>query len=301
MLTVCLILHLMLTATILMHLFGKAGRKEKPPVYYDDGMPPRFFITGDKHRDFENVKRFCSQLHTRRKDVLIILGDAGFNYYEDTRDDKLKKEVSNLNVTLFCLHGNKENRPQNVGTYGIRSFCGGKVYYEPRYPNIFFAMDGEIYTFEGKKYMVVGGAHSVDKIRCLEEGLPFWEDEMPDDAVKGRVEAKLAEENNKIYGMMTHTCPVSYLPTEMFMSTRQKAEMKRKPRSAKLKRHFKPDIDRTTEEWLGKVEQQLDYVVWYCGHYHIDKQIEKVCMMRHEIRPLHPQSQATWIVPISST
>ena len=120
-------------------------------------------------------------MNTRRKDVLIILGDAGFNYYGDKRDDKLKAEISSLNITLFCLHGNKENRPQNVGTYGIRSFCGGKVYYEPKYPNIFFAIDGEIYNFEGKKYMVAGGAHSVDKMRCLEEGKPFWEDEMPDD------------------------------------------------------------------------------------------------------------------------
>ncbi|HBF15010.1 MAG TPA: hypothetical protein DDW30_04890 [Clostridiales bacterium] len=133
--------------------------------YYDDGTPAKFFITGDKHRHFGQVKKFCKDMNTRRKDVLIILGDAGFNYYDDKRDDELKKEISALNITLFCLHGNKENRPQNVGTYGIRDFCGGKVYYEPKYPNIYFAIDGQIYTFEGKKYMVVGGAHSVENIK----------------------------------------------------------------------------------------------------------------------------------------
>ncbi|MBQ8203845.1 MAG: serine/threonine protein phosphatase [Clostridia bacterium] len=259
-------------------------------MYYDDGTPAKYFITGDKHRNFQHVKNFCRDMGTRRKDVLIILGDTGFNYYEDIRDDKLKKEISDLKITLFCLHGNKENRPQNVGTYGIRSFCGGKVYYEPRYPNIYFAIDGELYTFEGKKYMVVGGAHSVDKMRCLEEDKPFWEDEMPDDIVKAKVEGKLARDNNKIYGMMTHTCPINYLPTEMFMSTRQNAAIKRKPRKSKSKKLFKPDIDRTTEEWLGKLEKQLDYEVWYCGHYHIDKQIDKINMMFHEIRPLHMQS-----------
>lgn len=262
-------------------------KDEKLVPYYDDGMPAKYFITGDKHRNFDNVKSFCRDMNTRRKDVLIILGDTGFNYYEDSRDDKLKKEISDLNITLFCLHGNKENRPQNVGTYGVRSFCGGKVYYEPKYPNIYFAIDGEIYTFEGKKYMVVGGAHSVDKIRCLEEDKPFWADEMPNDTVKAKVEERLALENNKIYGMMTHTCPIDYLPTEMFMSTRQNAAIKRKPRKAKSKKLFKPDIDRSTEEWLGKLEKQLDYEVWYCGHYHIDKQIDKINMMCHEIRPLH--------------
>lgn len=262
-------------------------KAEKAISYYDDGTPAKYYITGDKHRNFSRVKNFCRDMNTRRKDVLIILGDAGFNYYEDERDDKLKKEITDLNITLFCLHGNKENRPQNVGTYGIRSFCGGKVYYEPKYPNIYFAIDGEIYTFEGKKYMVVGGAHSVDKIRCLEEGKPFWEDEMPNATIKEKVEERLAAEEYKIDGMMTHTCPIDYLPTEMFMSTRQNAVIKRRPRKAKSNKFFKPDIDRSTEEWLGKLEKQLNYTVWYCGHYHIDKQIDKVNMMCNEIRPLH--------------
>lgn len=287
MLAAIVIINMVLTASILACLYLGMHKKEKFPMYYDDGKPPKFFITGDKHRNFENVKRFCLDMNTRRKDVLIILGDAGFNYFEDSRDDKLKKEVSELNITLFCLHGNKENRPQNIGTYGVRSFCGGKVYYEPKYPNIYFAIDSEVYTFEGKKYMVVGGAHSVDKMRCLEEDQPYWNDEMPDDATKAKVEERLAAENNSIYGMMTHTCPIQYLPTEMFMSTRQNAEIKRQPRSAKSKKIFKPDIDRSTEKWLGKLEEQLDYEVWFCGHYHVDKQIDKVSMMYGEIRPLH--------------
>lgn len=264
-------------------------KKDTVISYYDDGSPAKFFITGDTHRHFDRVKEFCREMNTRSKDVLIILGDSGFNYYDDKRDDDLKKEISALNITLFCLHGNKENRPQNVGTYGIRSFCGGKVYYEPKYPNIYFAIDGEIYTFEGKKYMVVGGAHSVDKMRCLDEGTPFWYDEMPDDAVKATVELNLQKEENKIYGMMTHTCPIDYLPTEMFLSTRQNASIKRKPRKAKSKKLFKPDIDRSTEIWLGKLEKKLDYEVWFCGHYHVDKQIDKVQMMWRDIRPLHMQ------------
>lgn len=272
----------------ILYLIAQSTWKEKKAIsYFDDGTPSKYFITGDKHRNFEYVKDFCREMNTRKKDVLIILGDTGFNYYDDVRDDKLKKEISDLNITLFCLHGNKENRPQNIGTYGIRDFCGGKVYYEPQYPTIYFAIDGEIYDFEGKKYMVVGGAHSVDKMRCLEKDKPFWDDEMPDDTIKAKVEEKLLLENNKIYGMLTHTCPIYYLPTEMFISTRQNATIKRKPRKSKSKKIFKPDIDRSTEEWLGELEKQLDYEVWYCGHYHIDKQIDKISMMYNEIRPLH--------------
>ena len=255
--------------------------------YLEESATPKYYITGDKHRNYEAVKMFCRVFKTKRNDVLIILGDAGFNYYEDKKDDKLKTEMSKLDITLFCLHGNKENRPENVGTYGIRSFCGGKVYYEPKYPNIYFAIDGEIYTFEGRKYMVVGGAHSVDKLRCLEKGLPFWEDEMPNNSTKSKVEETLDKENNKIFGMMTHTCTLKYLPTEMFVSTRQNAAVKRKPRKVRSKKFFKPDIDRSTEEWLDKLEDKLNYKIWFCGHYHIDKQIDNVYMMHYKIRPLH--------------
>lgn len=88
--------------------------------------------------------------------------------------------------------------------------------------------------------MVVGGAHSVDKMRCIEENKPFFADEMPNDVIKARVENRLAAENNSIYGMMTHTCPIDYLPTEMFMSTKQNAEIKRKPKKQNPKNYSSP-------------------------------------------------------------
>ena len=250
---------------------------------FDDGTPANFFITGDKHRNFTNVRQFCRDMNTRKKDVLIVLGDAGFNYFEDDRDKKLKEEVCNLNITLFCLHGNKEKRPQNIDTYGIRSFYGGKVFYEPKYPNILFAIDGEIYTFNEKKYIVIGGAHSVDKIRCIEENKPFWNDEMPDDLIKSKVENRLIEENNGIYGVLTHTCPISYLPTEMFISTRENSVYKKKTKNQKK---YKLDIDRSTEKWLGELEKKINYEVWYCGHYHVDKEIDNMVMMYQNITPL---------------
>lgn len=173
------------------------------------------------------------------------------NYYCDEMDDKLKREVSKLLITLFCIHGNKEKRPQNIDTYGIRNFCGGKVYCEPKYPNINFAIDGEVYTFEGRKYMVVGVAHSVNKLECLAECLPYWDDEMPDNQVKSIVEEKMVSANNRIYGMLTHTCPMKYIPTEMLMST--------KVAKGTEFLGYPLDIDRSTEEWLDKLEEIVDY------------------------------------------
>ena len=74
-------------------VLSEIRREKEPIVYYDDGTPPKFFITGDKHRNFQKTKKICRDMRTRKKDVLIILGDSGLNYYEDERDDQLKKEL----------------------------------------------------------------------------------------------------------------------------------------------------------------------------------------------------------------
>jgi len=222
-----------------------------------DEAPVRYYITGDKHRHFDRVIDFCLANHLRKKDVIVILGDSGFNYYGDRRDDKLKEKLSHVEVTLFCIHGNKENRPENIPTYGIRTFCGGTVYYEPKYPNIFFAKDGEVYNFNGKEFIVIGGAHSVDKNKCLEEKLPFWSDEMPSDETKAIVERKLLDRDNKIDGFLTHTCPIPCLPTEMFISTKRATDKNKFKIKKKKDVEYLLDIDRSTERWLEEIKEKI--------------------------------------------
>lgn len=272
------------------HQIIKCLKKEKNALSLKkENVSPRYFITGDKHRNFDDLIRFCRKNHLQKKDVIVILGDTGFNYYEDKRDDKLKAKLNSLGVTLFCLHGNKEKRPQNIPTYGTRSFCGGMVYYEPKYPHLFFAKDGDTYTFNNKEFMVVGGAHSIDKLRCLNENKPFWEDEMPSYEIKTLVEQKLAEKGDQIYGILTHTCPISCLPTETFVSTYRMANARKGygkcMKNRKKKEEYPLDIDRSTEEWLETIKNNVDFSVWYCGHYHVDKELNKISMIHREILP----------------
>ena len=263
-------------------------KHKTPNSMIADNTPPRYFITGDKHRHFDRLIRFCKDNGLRRRDVIVILGDSGFNYYGDERDGKLKARLHDVDVTLLCLHGNKENRPQNIPTYGIQTFCGGIVYYEPKYPNIFFAKDGEVYDFNGEKFMVIGGAHSVDKLRCLEEGRPFWNDEMPSDEVKSMIESRLNALGHKIDGFLTHTCPISCLPVEMFISTKRTAEEEKTTKHMRQKKEairYPLDIDRSTEEWLEGIFQANECRIWYCGHYHVEKKLGKVRMLHKTIIP----------------
>ena len=53
--------------------------------------------------------------------------------------------------------------------------------------------------------------------------------------------------------------------------------------------HFMPGIDqskvdRSTENWLDSIEDRLDYKEWYCGHWHINKRIDKLTFLFHDIR-----------------
>ena len=91
------------------------------------------YITGDTHGKFERVFSFCEAMHTCREDVLIILGDAGINYYGGKKDICLKEKLAELPVTLFCLHGNHEARPASTGQYELCLWNGGQVYVEDGY------------------------------------------------------------------------------------------------------------------------------------------------------------------------
>lgn len=94
------------------------------------------YITGDTHRNFKRVRDFCEKNNTSKEDILIILGDVGINYYLDESDLLLKEELQELPITLFCIRGNHEARPENINTYITSSFWDGEVYIEPNFPNL---------------------------------------------------------------------------------------------------------------------------------------------------------------------
>ena len=233
-----------------------------------------FYITGDTHGNFTRFFEFCNAVHPNTDDVVIILGDAGFNYYGGSRDKKGKFKVSKkFPVTFFCVHGNHEIRPEDTGLYKEKMFYGGRVWYEETFPTILFAIDGEIYTFpttEGdKKCLVIGGAYSVDKFHRLRNGFAWFENEQPSDEIKRCVEDKITSVNNSVDIVFSHTCPLKYEPTEVFLPMVDQST-----------------VDKTTETWLGKIESILNYNKWYCGHYHTEKTIDKIEFLYKSIKEL---------------
>lgn len=128
------------------------------------------YITGDTHGQFERVIEFCARREVEPENTFVILGDAGLNYYNDRRDRKKKDQLAQVPITFFCLHGNHEMRPSEELGYEVAEYHGGKVWMQPAYPNILFAIDGEVYDFNGNSCIVIGGAYSVDKYYRLARG-----------------------------------------------------------------------------------------------------------------------------------
>lgn len=226
-------------------------------------------LTGDTHGDFDRIKEFCAEYATTPDDVMVVLGDAGINYFLDERDVEKKERLARLPITLFCVHGNHEERPEELPGYRERTWRGGVVLYEPDYPNLLFAQDGEVYDFDGRKAIVIGGAYSVDKYYRLANGLPWFPSEQPDEAARARVEAALERLDWRVDYVLSHTVPASYMPRHAFLPTIDQAT-----------------VDNSTEAWLDTIERRLDCDAWYAGHFHVTESMGRVRLLYEDYEEL---------------
>lgn len=48
-------------------------------------------------------------------------------------------------------------------------------------------------------------------------------------------------------------------------------------------------VDKSTEQWLDTIEDKLNYKRWYCGHWHVNKHIDKIHFLYHDFKVLSDQ------------
>ena len=219
------------------------------------------FITGDTHGEFSRFSNY----KFLEDDLVIILGDAGINYFLDCRDIIAKEELKKYKCKFFCIHGNHEERPENIASYYEIDMFGGKVFIENAYPNILFAKNGEVYNIENKSVLVIGGAYSIDKNFRLQNGWNWFSSEQLTESERINILNKY--KNKHIDVILSHTAPRKYEPTEVFLKIDQ------------------TNIDKTMEDFLNKIEENVYYDKWYCGHFHVDKQIDKLEFLFKSIKP----------------
>lgn len=231
----------------------------------------RTFITGDTHgyHNIDKISYFCYNIDNLDKtDVLIILGDCGFIWYDIQSESELqlKKYLTNLPCSIFCILGNHENY-NRIEKLPTKMYYDGEVWYEPEYPDIVYAKHGQVYNINGKYYWTMNGGYSIDKYR-REENVSWWPQEIPCESLLNFGLINYINNKDKIGRILTHTCPLSLEPLD--------------------KSPFKIEqcnIDKTLEKYLDNIWKNFDgnKKEWYCGHWHIDDLRENVKFLFNEI------------------
>lgn len=213
----------------------------------------RIFVRGDTHGDLDFLENFCYDNKTDLQDYLIILGDVGINYFLNKKEEKIKKRISNLPITLICIHGNHEERPANISSYILvaKPELNCNCWIEPEHPNILFPMDG-LMSINNISFLVLGGAYSIDKEYRLINGWHWFADEQMPENERNRILYLTDQVNNFDY-ILSHTAPISEEPTYLF-----------------LKFVDQTKVDKTMEIFLEKIKNKVNFKKWFFGHYHDD-------------------------------
>ena len=228
------------------------------------------FALGDIHGRWQTVRDFwlANKLEYKmaeKTNALILLGDAGLNYFFNHRDVEAKRKLNSFPFTYFIVRGNHEERPSicmqnNPDKWHTETFWGNTVYVENKYPNIKYAEDKvAIYNIPCKigeevknlKTLVVPGAYSVDKAYRLANGWSWFEQEQLSEAEQAAGMALINNSGLNYDLVLSHTCPIIYEPTDLFLSFIDQSL-----------------VDKTMERYLGNIEFGINYKLWLWGHFH---------------------------------
>lgn len=80
--------------------------------------------------------------------------------------------------------------------------------------------------------------------------------------------------------VLSHTCPFKYEPTEVFLPMIDQST-----------------VDASTEHWLDQIEEAIEYQAWFCGHWHVNKRIDKMHFLFHDFESAEQFSPGKKVVP----
>ena len=130
-------------------------------------------------------------------------------------------------------------------------------------------LHGLIYELRSMMAVLMPDENELRKYYRLQRGMNWFPDEQPSDEIKLKTEKQLSAVNWNVDIVLTHTCPQKYVPIEAFLPGLDQSM-----------------VDHSTEEWLDKIEDRLNYKDWFCGHWHIDKRIDKMHFMMRSVEAL---------------
>ncbi len=225
------------------------------------------YVTGDVHCPIDvsklNSKNFPEQKSMTKEDYLIILGDAGFLWRNviDNEEIYWLNWFANKKFTTLFLEGNHENHPKllsgitapevvdkdgnymDQNGYVIERKFGG--YVGKIFDSVYHLRRGEIYNIEGKKFFVMGGASSIDKLNRT-QGIDWWPEEEPNTKEFNYGLDNLEKVNNTVDYILGHNAP-EFILEKIY------------------KDHKKRD---SVSKFFDYIISFVNFKKFYCGHIH---------------------------------
>ncbi len=235
-----------------------------------------YLVRGDCHGNFQWLHNETLNQYKPEETAIIILGDAGINFWLNKTDRNLKRNIELTGYTLYLVRGNHEARPTDLDNVEkiYDSNVHGFIYWQPEYPHIRYFKDYGDYIINGYHIYVIGGAYSVDKWYRLERvgmtpktNIPTKSGWFSNEQLT-KAEMHEAEWEMKCYGynfdfIFSHTCPYSLMPTDMFLSFVNQST-----------------VDNNMENWMDTIYQKnRGKSIWLWGHFHADRLEAPHCEM----------------------
>ena len=230
-------------------------------------------LVSDIHADISHISKKAMKqqnIMLTEKDYLIILGDfGGVWYYPESRfykqDVYLQKWLSKQPWTTLFIDGNHENHDL-LNQYPIEEWNGGNVHHIVK-DKIIHLMRGQIFNIDGQTIFTMGGAQSHD-MEIRQEWINWWRAELPSFQEYETAINNLEKNNWKVDYVLTHCCS----------SSGAKELLQEKYNSAD---------ESLLEAFFEGLTKNLTYDRWYCGHYHMNKNISNnTTVLYHKIIPL---------------
>jgi len=219
-------------------------------------------FSGDFHANVKGEMEFISEnaLLNKYKENLykkinyhIILGDTGFLWpgNEEAEADNYK-ELAKRPFPVLYVAGNHEPVLGRTDLPEVDIGIGEKaVLVNKEKPFIAYIKRGKIYNIENHKFLVLGGALSIDKIYRT-PGKSWWKQEYWSDDEKTAISRLLEKDNNFDY-VLSHTGP---------------SRINRAINN--LDSEYIPKIKDEVSALNEIIDAKTTCKQWFCGHWHKD-------------------------------
>jgi predicted phosphodiesterase len=228
------------------------------------------YITGDIHGTWDEREQFIRSLS--KEDILIVLGDWGWCWTSEHLKRYLK---NNPECIQLWIDGNHEGY-NVIDTFPIVKIYGGRAHKIA--DNIYHLIRGEMYEIEGKKFLVFGGALSIDK-HWRTPYVSWWPQEQPTMSDYSNAIENLKKNNWKFDYLLTHTADTELVQT--VLGTTDTVNDSTERMISQLKYEIKENEGSFKKHFFGHLHQfwkgVSDDYEWYCLYTQIyDLAFDKV-------------------------